>query len=78
MTAYERIYARALALGVRPQAQTPSAHVELLELAHGDPHALGRARDLMATLAHEQPDTPQVRAALSILTDAWLVAISAA
>lgn len=73
----ERVYARAFALTVR-SGPTEAAIDELLELAVGNPHLLGRVRSRLAQLADENRGETHADRAVALATYAWLRAIAAA
>jgi len=73
----DRVCGRALSLAVLG-AGVEEAATELLELAHGNPHVIGQARDRCVRLVRANPDSPHADRALALATHAWLSAIAAA
>jgi hypothetical protein len=70
----DRVYARTFAITARGN-ETAGATKELLVLANGNPHVLGRVRDRFELLRIEQPVSDHVARALRLVTEAWVEAI---
>ena len=70
------LYARAVALGAT-RAERILGVSELVAMAGGNPHLLGRARERLSSVALEHPESPHVRHGLELLTSAWITAIQA-
>jgi hypothetical protein len=72
-TLADRVYARTFA--VATQGDDTAAVHELLNLAHGDAHLLGRVRDRFEMLQSERPLSEAVARALRLVTQTWVLAI---
>jgi len=69
----DRVYARTWAVTTR--GNDGGGVEELLALANGDAHVLGRVRDRLELLRSQRPLSEHVLRALRLITEAWVTAI---
>lgn len=72
----DRVYARSYTLALLGVG-VEDATRELLDVAEGDAHVIGQARDRCVQLVRSHPDSAPADRALVVITHAWLSAISA-